>query len=209
MNICQVRILAWRLYSTACQDSALTIFIWALNSSGRAGSTRSTSSAGHSYAPGSSKYTVPSREPMACTRTTRSSSGRSRHSVHAHGWMWWAAGNSRTWSPTRTTPLETRASVRSSRIGPTVSRHCAYKCAWGIAPEVVYVSPSPARACSSESIVNVYDRERVQLRGQPLAALPDDLRHASSLRHLDVSCTGLTRLPDWLWSNRCSSRPDV
>ena len=50
-------------------------------------STRSTSSAGHSYEPGSTTYTMPLREPMACTRTTRSSSGRSRHRVQAHGWM--------------------------------------------------------------------------------------------------------------------------
>src|SRR5205814_1545238 len=39
------------------------------------GSMRSTSAAGHSYRPGRTTYTVPLREPIACTGTMRSSSG--------------------------------------------------------------------------------------------------------------------------------------
>ncbi|HEY1296418.1 MAG TPA: leucine-rich repeat domain-containing protein [Chloroflexota bacterium] len=45
-------------------------------------------------------------------------------------------------------------------------------------------------------------RARLDLRGQPLGAVPDSLRGAVWLKHLSLSQTGLTRIPDWLWELR-------
>src|SRR5690348_15347528 len=117
--------------------------------------------------------------------------------------MWCGAGSSRTWSPTRTTPLETFASRRFSRSGPTVSRHCAYRCAcgmWGPRGSVrlgralrrVTLIPKPVHIAR--------EGERIHLRGQSLGSVPERLRTASRLKDLDLSQTGLTELPDWLWS---------